>query len=174
MLNDSGRAEARELAEQLRAVQLEAVYTSPLERACETAAIVCAKRGIVPRVADELVELDFGEWTGCTFQDLEADPRWALFNTARSSTRIPGGELAHEAQARIVTWLERARHEHAGSVAVVSHCDLIRLAVAHYLGMPLDLMLRFDIAPASVSVLELQDWGPRIRGLNVRKFSAQE
>lgn len=168
-LNDAGRAEARALAARLRGTDIEAVYTSPLERARETADAVCQDRGLVPCVAPEIIEIDFGEWTGRRFVDLETDARWKAFNTARGSTRIPGGEMAHEAQARIVSWLERTRHDHRGTVAVVSHSDLIRLAVAYHMGIPLDLMLRFDIAPASVSILDLEDWGPRIRGLNLHE-----
>ncbi|HVX40884.1 MAG TPA: histidine phosphatase family protein [Gemmatimonadaceae bacterium] len=166
-LNEVGRAEARALADRTRGVPIEAVYTSPLERARETAEALCDGRAVAPAIAPELVEIDFGDWTGRSFAELESDPRWKLFNSARSSTRIPGGELAHEAQSRIVSWLERARHEHAGPIAVVSHADVIRLTVAHYLGVPIDFLPRFVIAPASVSVLELQDWGPCIRGLNL-------
>lgn len=169
-LNEAGREEARALAARLSGTTIEAVYTSPLERARETAEALCEQRGLVPCVAPETIEIDFGEWTGRRFGDLETDARWKAFNTARGSTRIPDGEMAHEVQARIVSWLERTRHEHRGTVAVVSHSDVIRLAVAYYLGIPLDLMLRFEIGPASVSLLDLEDWGPRIRGLNLHEM----
>jgi broad specificity phosphatase PhoE len=105
-----------------------------------------------------LIEIDYGAWTGCSFTCLANLPEWQRFNSFRSSTRPPGGELMLEAQARLVGALEGMAQSHPGrSVAVVTHADLIRAALCHYGCIPLDCCLRFEISPASVTVFQLHD-----------------
>lgn len=166
-LNEEGRAQAEGLAARLSSAPLRAVYSSPLERALETAAPLARALGLEVRVSGALNELDFGEWTGRTFSELEREPGWRRFNSFRSGTRIPGGELMAEAQARFVAEMGRLRERHAGeALALVSHADPIRAAVAHYAGIPLDLFLRVEVSPASVSVVEVGEYGPRIISVN--------
>jgi len=100
-------------------------------------------------------------------QELEGREDWRRFNTFRSTTRPPGGELMAEAQLRMVNQLESIRQQHPEqSVAIVSHGDPIRAALTHFLGVPLDLALRLEIDPASVSVVQLADWGARVLCVN--------
>ena len=109
----------------------------------------------------------FGAWTGRRIAELESEPRWRLFNQYRSGTRAPAGELMVESQARIVTELECLKARHPGeTIAAVSHADIIRAALVYYLGLPIDLHQRIEISPASFSILELNDWGPRVLKLN--------
>jgi probable phosphomutase (TIGR03848 family) len=166
-LNAEGRAQAERLGWKLLGRGITRIYSSPLERALETAAPVARALGLKVEVRDALGEVRFGEWTGKRVADLESLPRWRFFNQYRSGTRAPGGELAAETQARIAAELEclRARHP-SETIAAVSHADVIRAALAYYLGMPIDLYQRIEVAPASFSVLELNDWGPRILSLN--------
>jgi len=118
-------------------------------------------------VSDALVELDYGEWTGRSFHDLESDPDWRRFNMHRSLGRVPGGETMLEVQVRAMNELERLRRLHEGeTVAVVSHAEWIRSVVLHFLGAPLDLFARIDISTASVSTIDLSEWAPVVRGLN--------
>jgi len=118
-------------------------------------------------VCEAVNEIEFGEWTGMSFAELEPLPEWRRFNTLRSSTPIPGGELMLDVQARIVDRMECLRRMHPDSVvAVVSHADVIRAAIAHFAGIPLDLFHRLEISPASLSILSLDEYGPRILGLN--------
>jgi len=166
-LNAAGQTQARQLAARLAPLPLHAVYTSPLERAAQTAAPVAATHGLTPAVDAAFLELDLGEWTNKTFQELHGDPQFHLFNTFRSGTRIPGGELMLEAQARIVAGLQRLAGRHPQqTVAVVSHSDLIKAALAYYVGIPLDLSQRLEISPASVSVLEIYPETARLVLLN--------
>ena len=166
-LNAAGQAQARQLAARLALLPLHAVYTSPLERATQTADPVAAAHGLTPLADAAFLELDLGEWTNQTFQELHGDPQFHLFNVFRSGTRIPGGELMLEAQARIVAGLQRLAGRHPQqTVAVVSHSDLIKAAVAYYVGMPLDLAQRLEISPASVSVLEIYPETARLLALN--------
>jgi probable phosphomutase (TIGR03848 family) len=159
-LNPEGRQQAERLAARLAHYPLSALYSSPLERALETAAPLAAARSLDVRLCEGAMELDFGEWTGRTMAELEADPLWTRFNTERTATRAPGGELMSEAQSRMIGAVEALRGRHAGAaIALVSHADVIRAALAHYAGISLDVMSRFDIRPASVSAVRLwDDW----------------
>src|SRR5688572_18241751 len=122
-LNEHGKAAARALAQRVTQNRLDAIYSSPLERALETAAEIARLSDGVPVTTNEqLNELDFGEWTGATIESLESDPVWRRFNTIRSRTPIPGGESIFQAQARIVAELKRLSLKHgSGRVAIVSH-----------------------------------------------------
>jgi broad specificity phosphatase PhoE len=166
-LNAAGREQAAGLAQKLSRVQIRAVYTSPLERAVETAAPIAESHSLRPRPLDALQEVHFGEWEGMSLDDLEQDPEWRRFNTYRSSVRAPGGELMLETQARMVAQLGCLRKHHPNdTVAIVSHADPLRSVIAYYLGISLDLLLRFEIGLASVSVLETDDWNSRVLCLN--------
>lgn len=166
-LNAQGREQAERLSWKLLGRGITCIYSSPLERALETAAPIARALGLKVEVRETLGEVRFGEWTGKRFADLETDPHWKQFNSYRAGTRAPGGEMMLESQVRMVTELEGLRARHGGeTVAVVSHGDIIRSALVYYAGMPIDLYQRLEIRPASFSVLQLEDWGPRIRSLN--------
>ncbi|MGX7706029.1 histidine phosphatase family protein [Methylobacterium sp. Gmos1] len=170
-LGREGRAQADALAARLSGEGLAAVYASPLERARETAEPVAARAGLAVGILPALNEIDFGAWAGLPFDELHQDPLWAGWNQARHVTRPPGGETALEAQARVLRGLEelRARHGEA-RLALVSHADVIKLVIAHALGLGADAMRLFEIGPASVSVLVLGAWGAKVESLNERAF----
>lgn len=168
-LSVAGRAQAAALGRGLAAERIDRVVCSPLERTRETAgAIATARGGAAPAPVDALIEIDMGAWTGAAFADLDG-AEWDAWNNARGSARIPGGETMAEAQARIVGWLQAtAVAEEGATIVVVTHSDMIKAAVAHGLGLPLDHLLRFDIGPASVSRMVMGDWGARLLSLNER------
>jgi broad specificity phosphatase PhoE len=166
-LNATGRRQARALPARLELALPSAIYSSPLERAIETASPLAEHCRLAVHARAALTELDFGEWTGCRIDALAGDARWQRFNTYRSGTRIPGGESMLEAQARVTGELAALRCAHAGkTIAVVTHGDVIRAALAHYAGAPLDHLLRLDIQPASISIVRIGDDQPRILLLN--------
>jgi probable phosphomutase (TIGR03848 family) len=166
-LNGTGRSQARALAERLAVLPLAAIYSSPLERALETAGPLAEGQGLEPEVREDLAEVDFGEWTGLWMEELAGRPEWQAYNARRRSTRPPGGESMAEVQARAVAALEQIRERHRGSlVAVFSHGDVIRAAVLHYLGMGIDLHDRLEISPASLTMLGWAADTPRLVRLN--------
>jgi broad specificity phosphatase PhoE len=166
-LDARGRAEALALAKAMAGRRIDAVYSGPLERAMETARPLAERLGQTVRAAGGLDELDFGEWTGRSLASLAEDPRWRAFNTARASTRIPGGELMSEAADRAMAELSRFEREHPdGVVAAVSHADVIRGVLLRCLDMPLDAVHRLSVAPASVSVVRVFAEGAQVVGLN--------
>jgi probable phosphoglycerate mutase len=166
-LNPRGRQQVERLAGSLASRALKAVYTSPLERAVETARAIARCHGVEPKAVKEIGELDVGEWQGKTFEELAARPDWKAYNALRSAVRPPGGEWMIDCQARMVKEAERLVRRHPeGTVAVVSHADPIRGLLAYYLGIPMDLMLRFELGTASVSAVQMSDGVPRVLCLN--------
>jgi probable phosphomutase (TIGR03848 family) len=166
-LNQRGLQQAETLAERLAELPISAVYSSPLERAVQTARPIAERKGLRVEQREGLNEIDFGDWTGKQLRDLQPLAEWQNFNTYRSGTRIPRGETMQEVLARTLNELEDIGRLHSGSmVAVVSHGDVLRSIVCHFLGISLDLMLRLEIEPASVSIVELQPSGPRVLLVN--------
>jgi broad specificity phosphatase PhoE len=168
-LGDLGRAEAQVAASRLQGEPLAAVISSPLQRCQETAHALAAEHRLPVEEEAAFIELDFGDWTGLSFDELRRDPRFEPWNSRRTLNRPPGGESLGEAQIRAVRGLERLRERFPdGAVAIVSHSDVIKALVAHVLGSNLDLYHRFDVDPASLTTLVIGDWGARLTRLNVR------
>lgn len=168
-LDDEGRAQAARLADALARRAPDAIYSSPLERARETAEPLASRLGLEIRVSDGLTELDYGEWTGADYTTLEGDAHWRRHNEFRSGSGTPGGESHMDVQARMVRELLRLRDEHPKStIVVVSHAAPILAAVGYFLGIPLDLLHRLEIEPATVSEIELEEWGVRVWGVGCR------
>jgi probable phosphomutase (TIGR03848 family) len=166
-LNEEGLAQAQKLADRLAAITINAIYSSPLERALETAQPIAVSHKLETAVLEDFLEIDTGEWTNCTFEEIANDPKFKLFNSFRSCTRIPGGESMLEAQSRMMNGLEKLRMEHQQeTIAVVGHADLIKAAVAYYAGIHLDMFQRIEISPASVSIIDIYDETARILLLN--------
>jgi probable phosphomutase (TIGR03848 family) len=166
-LDEQGRVQAARLAERFAGLPLAGVFSSPLERARETAAPLAATLGLPVVTLDGVGEVRFGEWTGATLDALSGRADWHRWNRFRSVATPPGGELMLEVQARAVRSLEELRRMHRdGAVAIVSHADVIRAVIAHALGTPLDHLLRMEIGPASVSALRMTDESVQVLGVN--------
>jgi probable phosphoglycerate mutase len=166
-LTDRGRRQAEHLVGHLKEEPIHQIFSSPLERALETATPLARERQLSVQVVTAFNEMDFGAWTGRRVAELLADPVWRHFNHFRSGIRVPGGEAAPDVQQRFVSELLRLREAHPEQgLACFSHADPIRLAVTYFLGMPIDLFDRIEIAPASVTILAIADWGARLLRLN--------
>jgi ribonuclease H / adenosylcobalamin/alpha-ribazole phosphatase len=160
-LSDRGRDEVAALAEALRASPLRpaVVYSSPLERAWDTAWALAAATTLTVVTRQAFTEIEYGAWTGKTLCELSGDPEWHAYNADRERRRPPGGESLGEAQGRMVAELERLKTLHPAEVVlVVSHADPIRAAIAYYTGTRLNDAQRFTLATASLTRIAL---GPR-------------
>ncbi|MGY3443641.1 MULTISPECIES: histidine phosphatase family protein [unclassified Bradyrhizobium] len=133
------------------------VRSSPQLRARQSANVLGGALGLRVEVASEVDELDYGEWTGQQFADLQSDPAWLRWNTQRSRNRPPGGESMGALQTRVVAYLDRLRNDPAGTIALVSHAEPIRAALLHYKGLSLDEFLSIKVEPASISTLSLEE-----------------
>ncbi len=159
--------EGREQAQRLSRLDVGAIFSSPLERTIQTATPLAERLGLPIHTSDAFIEVDFGVWSGLTIKELDAIPEWKLYTTFRGSFRLPGGELMLEVQRRVVDELARLAKEYDGkTVAVFSHADVIKAAVSHYAGAPLDLLDRIEVHPGSITRLRLEDWGVKIVGIN--------
>jgi broad specificity phosphatase PhoE len=167
-INATGDNETASVCRSLAGLGLAAVISSPQERAVQMAAAIGLVVGLAPTIDPGLDEMDMGEWTGRSFNDLPDDRAWQAFNIFRSSAPIPGGETMLAVQARAVAVLIRLRLQYPdASVALVSHSDVLKSILMHFLGMPLDLIHRFDLAPASRSILELYERDAVVRAINL-------
>ena len=153
-LSDAGEAQAAAVAERLASLKLDAIYSSPLERARETAAPTAAASGLVPVEEPGLLEADVGEWTGRTLVSLAKLSQWRGIHDSPSTFRFPGGESLAELQARVVAVFDRLHAAHPGAtVACFSHADPIRLGLVFALGAPLDAFGRVVVGTGSISAL---------------------
>lgn len=168
-LNDEGRQQAEALGARLAHLPITVIYSSPLERAIETAQAIAAHHKLKVRILEGVGETRYGKWTGESLKELAKTELWPIVRFYPSGARFPSGESLRETQARAVAALDTLRDAHSKDtdiVVVVSHADVIKAAVAHYIGLPLDLFQRLVISPASLNVLQFHKFGPQLIRLN--------
>jgi probable phosphomutase (TIGR03848 family) len=159
-LSETGRGQAEQAGERLAPVPVAAVYASPIERTTQTAELIAKHHGIPVQPLPGVIEADYGEWTGEKLSDLMKLDLWKTVQVAPSRVRFPQGEAMVAMQARMVEAIEALAADHPGeTIVVVSHADPIKAVVAHFTGLPLDLFQRIAVSPASVTVLELGQFG---------------
>lgn len=167
-LNQKGQAQAQAVSDKLKGARVAAIYASPLERTIETANPIAAMLDleVIPRSG--LLEVDFGEWQGKTLKSLRRRKLWKVVQGAPSQMRFPGGESFAEAQIRIVQEIRLLAEQHKPKelVICVSHSDLIKLAVAYFIGLPLDMFQRLHVSPASITALMLSQMGGHLLTMN--------
>ncbi len=169
-LNERGKQQAQELAAALQHVPIKAVYSSPLERAVETAEPIAAALRQQVKLDPGLIESNVGKWQGKSLRRLALSRYWRIVVQTPSRARHPGGESFMETQTRIVAALDAicAKFKPRDIVACVFHADPIRLAVAHYIGLPLDHFQRLGCDTASATLLAVGESGARLMWMNRR------
>ena len=175
-LSERGREQAQRAAERIAEVgKIAAVYSSPLERARETAAPIARLTKNTTRIERGLIECDFGAWTGQSLRRLMKKPEWSQVQRSPSTFRFPAGESFVEMQTRMVSAVDAIRRRHPGrTVVCVSHADTIKAAVAHAAGTPLDLFQRIVISTCSVTAIMYSDGGPVVLTVNSTGASLRE
>jgi probable phosphoglycerate mutase len=169
-LNERGQSQAQALAEALKEVPIKAIYSSPLERATETATPIATIRGLEVQIEAGLLETNVGKWQGRSLAALRLQKAWKVVQHAPSRAQFPEGETFYECQARIVAALDSIsrRYKPQDIIATVFHADPIKLAVAHYLGLPLDHFQRLACDTGSLSALYVSESGANLLKLNQR------
>ncbi len=164
-LDETGRAQAEAMAERLAPVPFTAVWSSPLSRARETAALLASKKGLDVRLHEGLSEIRHGKWEG-----LEADlvaQQWPylfrLWKERPQQVVMPGGESLEDVQTRALRAMEDLFSCGLDPVAVVSHDAVIKVLLCAWMGLPLSGFRRFDLANASVT-------GVRLNGVDASLF----
>ncbi len=171
-LNEDGQTQAAALGERLAKTNLDAIYASPLERTIETAQAIAAHHpNLTVQALEAVGEMHYGKWQGEKLSQLRREKLWEIVQVYPSRAHFPGGEAIRQAQARAVDALETLAIRHTNQrVAVVSHSDIIKLMVAHYLGAHLDFYQRLEISPASLSIIHLGSGRPYIVRVNDTSF----
>lgn len=168
-LNERGKQQAQQIATALSRAPIKAIYSSPLERAVETAEPLAQLLGLPIQMAPGLIELDYGDWQGKTLKQLSRLKLWKVVQDKPSEMRFPNGESFTEVQNRAVLALEQivAAHDDKEMVACFSHGDIIRLLVAYYLAVPLDEFQRVAANTGSISVIAVGKKGrPHVLHVN--------
>jgi probable phosphomutase (TIGR03848 family) len=166
-LSDDGRTQARDMAERLEPIKLAAVYSSPVDRALDTAKVLASSKGLRVRTREGIGEVRYGDWEGKRLATIAKTRAWRRVVSRPGDTRFPGGETIRETQCRALDSVAAIAEQHHGaSVAAVSHADVIKLVIAYYAGIPLELYARIGVSPASVSVLWVGEGAPRIVKVN--------
>ena len=166
-LSDLGRRQVAGMVERVSKLPVRGVYSSPVQRAQDTAKPLAERLGLPLQSSDALAEIDYGDWTGKTLEELRPLDLWKQWNTFRSGARVPGGESMLEIQVRVVAEMNRLRGKYPDEmIALVTHGDVIRAAVAYCLGAPLDLFQRIEISLASVTAIAIGDYGPWVLCVN--------
>jgi broad specificity phosphatase PhoE len=167
-LSEEGQTQAAILAQRLRTTRFESIVSSPRKRARETAALLGDSLSLKPYVSDSIDEIDFGHWSGRSFEELDRDPDWRRWNESRDTASTPGGETMVDVAGRVVGLVDSLRRSHGdGRHVLVTHADVIKAAVCHYLGLPFRHVFDFDIDPASVTVIAVGDGNGIVLARNV-------
>jgi broad specificity phosphatase PhoE len=167
-LNAAGRAEAERVAERLKSKPIRHLFSSPMERARETAEPLARALNLSVQISESINEVDFGDWQGAEMTALRDKEEWHRWVKFRSGLRLPRGEMMVNIQARVVSEMIRLKEQFTGEhIALFSHGDPIRSALCHWLGMPLDYMVRLEVAPGSVNVVMLDENQPYVQGINL-------
>ncbi len=159
-LNENGHKQAAAAAARLADLPVKAVYSSPVTRCAETAEYIANTHDLPVIELEDLSEVQYGKWEGKKIKKLAKKKSWYAVQHYPSRFQFPQGEALRKVQFRAIQTLEHLSQIHKKeTIAVVSHADLIKMVLAHYLGVHLDLFQRIVISPASISVLALMKNG---------------
>jgi broad specificity phosphatase PhoE len=168
-LNEKGREMVEAVAGQLAAEDISTIYSGTLARTKETSRILALAWDAKIIEEPRLDESAYEKWVGKKYTEIKGDRDFELYGTAPSRSNFSDGEGMADIQERVLAVIDRIAEEKRGvKTALVSHADVIKPVITHYLGMDLDTMHRLAIANASVTVLDLGYPGsPRIRYMNM-------
>jgi alpha-ribazole phosphatase len=164
-----GRAQAQLLACTLEQVPLAAIYTSPSRRAVDSAAPAAQAHALTPIIDERLRELDFGDFEGRTYGEIErSNPeRYRQWMDTPTLVQFPGGESYTQLRARALAAIDAIRARHLGETAAVfSHGGVLRTILADCLSMPADAIFRLDQRHGAISIIDWIDTTPLVRLLN--------
>jgi len=170
-LSARGRRDAQLLARTLDRIPLAAVYSSPSQRAVETAAPLAAIQGLTAIVDEGLREIDFGDFEGQSYDEIErAHPElYRQWMETPTLVQFPGGESYTRLRVRALAAMEAIRTRHAGTIAaVVSHGGVLRAMLADCLSMPDEAIFRLDQSYGAISIIDWIDSVPLVRLMNAQ------
>ena len=168
-LSPKGLVEADRLATVLRKERIDAIYSSPMKRAAETAQIIADACKMKVELFNELREIDAGALDGLLERELTGtyEAAWKGLRGGNPSTPLPGGESLQDLQKRTSWAVDRMLEKHVdGTVVVVAHLLANLVIVCQALGINLGQIARLRQAPASITTLEMTTQGSSLLLLN--------
>ena len=166
-LGDDGIQQIKKIAPLVATLKLDAIYTNPLRRAVQTAKVVAAETNLPIRKSEGLNEIAFGDWAGRYFDDLIDDELYRRFIKSPAKTLLPGGETISDVQRRGLKVInEAAQKVPGGRFLFVSHGDVIRAVLCHYMKLPLNEYRRLRVDNGSLSALQTNGRWAEIKYVN--------
>ncbi|RME42799.1 MAG: MSMEG_4193 family putative phosphomutase [Caldilineae bacterium] len=168
-LNKTGRKQAQATGRWLAKYgpRVDAIYASPLERTRETADLIARRLNLPVQPCEAIGEVEYGDWTGKRIKKLAKHPHWGVVQFYPSNAHFPAGESLYHMQTRAVHQVNELVARHKGqTILLVSHADVIKSVVAHYLGLHLDLFQRIVISPASITTIVFTFMRPLVQTVN--------
>jgi broad specificity phosphatase PhoE len=169
-LNADGLNQARAAALALKPLDITEVIASPLLRTVQSAEVVAGLFDLEVARDPRLGEIHIGRWEGMSYDAVVADPEYQRFVEDPAAVRFPGGERLGDVRDRGVASIHQALVDNpwGTNIVIVSHANVIRVVLAHYLGMPAAAFHRLRVSPGSISVLRFADDRelPRIIAVN--------
>jgi probable phosphoglycerate mutase len=160
-LSGKGERQAKDVARRVgRNWRVDALWASPLQRCQAVAAKVARATGAAPRTVEDLIDIDYGDWTWRTHEDVaRTEPAaWRLWRETPELMTFPNGEGLAGLLARAAAVLEQAAKT-GGCVAMVTHDAMVRALAIQAMALSPRLYHRLEIEPCSVSELELSAEG---------------
>ena len=175
-LSKSGQEQAERLAERLGKLTIAQVHVSPMDRCSQTLAPWLAKygKGVTVTLEPNLVEVDYGKWSGKKLATLSRAKLWRKVQGQPSAVTFPDGESLAQMQVRAMQSVHDFFASDQEMTIMVSHGDVIKAIVASSMGMHLDDFQRIVIDPASITILESNSGAIRLTRLNDSDSSVSE
>ena len=166
-LGADGVRQIQTIAPLLATLELDGIYTSPLRRAVQTAKVVAAETKLPICKSEGLNEIAYGDWAGRYFEDLIDDELYRRFIKLPVKTLLPGGETISDVQGRGLKVIEEAAQKiPGGRFLFVSHGDVIRAILCHYMKLPLNEYRRLRVDNGSLSALQTDRRWAEIKYVN--------
>lgn len=168
-LSEIGYTQARSLSSRLASLPIASVYSSPLQRTCTTAMILAKPHGLEVETSDDLIEIRLGDWQGLHIDEVRQrwPELWQQSRTDPSQITMPNGESFQQVTERAIRGFDKIiAANHGKQVIIVSHEIVVKVLVAHALGVSNSIYRRFEINNASLSAIRVIDGKARLVTLN--------
>lgn len=170
-LSSAGEDQARKLVQRLDQVKFSAIRISPMQRCLETIdpwlSVQNKNVKSIARIEPEIIEVDFGAWTGKKLAYLRLKKEWKIVQQNPSDMQFPGGESLDQLQSRALGAVSAlAAHRGSGPKLMVTHADVIKAILSGLLSSGLKDFQKFAVDPASISIIDFNKNGSRIITVN--------
>ncbi|ABP67471.1 Phosphoglycerate mutase [Caldicellulosiruptor saccharolyticus DSM 8903] len=159
-LNQTGIEQAKKVAERLRSEKIDIIFSSTLKRAYMTANQIKSFHPNIPlKLTDKLNEINFGEWEGLNFEELEErySEQYKLWKDAPEKATFPGEGSLYNVMERVKSFFEGILNKPYKNVVIVTHGGIIKLSIIYLLELPLDFYKKCWFGNASLSIVDIKE-----------------